>query len=150
MVQPLTQSRTAAIITPLRLVALVAQVALVALSSTKLAGDAADYAFEYYSSLFGNPWRGSSQSLPFHLAQKTVHFTLFFSLGYSLSSSLNLAPRKKFWIAAATCLVIGAASEALQLFTGRDPLIVDVILNAASGAAGAALAAALSRRSPAR
>jgi len=37
------------------------------------------------------------------------------------------------------CLLVGSASEVLQIFTGRDPRIADVILNLASGTLGAAI-----------
>lgn len=71
------------------------------------------------------------------LFQKTYHVFLFAVLGGLLVSAAS--PRLPAWSRAiAWSFVIGALSEALQLaFEGRGPSFADVVLNGASGAAGA-------------
>jgi len=71
------------------------------------------------------------------LFQKGYHVFLFVVLGGLLvsaaSSSAPTLSRAILW-----SFVVGALSEALQLaFDGRGPSLADVLLNGASGSAGA-------------
>ena len=121
-----------------RLAWILVQVGLVLFSSTEMAGQAAEYAFQFYRSI-----TGMSAGAGVHLfAEKGVHFALFFSLGVILYYSL-LASRweRVFWVLVA-CVAVGCASESLQfLFPHRDPLLTDVLLNGGSGLLAAVLLA---------
>jgi len=116
----------------IRLAGIAVQLAAIFLSSTRLAGEASDYAFRYYAALLGH---GFSRTGLFHLlAQKGVHFLLFFWLGISLYYSLRIGRLQRFAWAAMICLLAALSSEGIQLFMpGRHPSVGDVVLNAASG-----------------
>lgn len=123
----------------LRLVAVLMNLALVFFSSTGLAGEASEYAFHFYTSLLGRFPAGAGPHL---LAEKAVHFTLFFSLGFWLYECLGGHRAERFWKAAVLCLVVGLLSEMLQsLFPGRHPSLADIMLNGISATLAAALAA---------
>jgi glycopeptide antibiotics resistance protein len=116
----------------LRLGGLVLQLGLIFLSSTRLAGEAAEYAFRFYGVLLG--LRLSSGGLSNILAHKGVHFLLFFWLGISLYYSLGNGRLQRLAWAAVICLLIALGSEGMQLFVpGRHASVGDVVLNAASG-----------------
>lgn len=119
-----------------RWVGLFLQVAVIFFSSTRSAAQYSINAFQYLRALLGL-WTSPLLQL---MADKGLHFALFFSLGMWVSCGLK-APwvRKLIW-AVGICLLIGSASEILQIFTGRDPSLADVLLNAASGTLAAALA----------
>ncbi len=120
-----------------RLAILLAHLALIFFSSTRIAGQWAEYAFRFYRSLLGRVATGAEMHL---LAQKGVHFLLFFSLGVWTHNTLNGTRAQKLVWAVCCCVLAGALSESVQLFTGRDAALADVLLNGASGALGAALA----------
>ena len=115
-----------------------AHLTLILFSSTPLAGKASQYAYSFYLALFGilgMDWGVRS------LAQKGLHFVLFFSLGSWLSHSLKCPPLRKFLATAGICLLAGLGSEAFQLlFPGRQATLADVLLNATSGTLAAGLA----------
>lgn len=126
------------LISRLRLLGTLAYIALIFFCSTKTAGDASVYAFNFYRALLG--LKSSQQAGVQFLAQKGVHFVLFFSLGTWVYNSLNLSTRQRLWLTLGLCLAVGGASEALQIFTDRHPSIGDVLLNFASGGLAATLA----------
>jgi len=115
-----------------RLAQLVLQVALIFLSSTRLAGEASEYAFCFYGALLGP---GVVRAGGFHLlAQKGIHVLLFFWLGISLYHSLRIGRLQRFAWAAMICLLAALSSEGIQLFVpGRHASVADIVLNAASG-----------------
>lgn len=116
----------------------IAWTGLIFFSSTTLAGQWSEQAFQF---LFG-AGRQSSDSLLHFLAEKSVHLTLFFVLGILLSQLYTAAPLARFGKVVLTGLVIGSLSELLQnFFPGRDPALRDVLINVGSTALGAALAA---------
>jgi hypothetical protein len=133
--QPATQRP---LMTLPRLLGTLVFVGLIFFSSTKTAGDTSVYAFSFYKALLGI--KLSKQASLQFLAQKGIHFTLFFSFGTWLYYSLNLAPRRRLWITLCLCLIMGSASETLQMFTHRHPSILDVLLNLGSGSLAAVLA----------
>lgn len=115
-----------------RLAGIAVQLALIFLSSTRLARDASEYAFRYYAAMLGH---GFTRTGLFHvLVQKGIHFLLFFWLGISLYYSLRIERQQRFAWAAMICLLAALSSEGLQLFVpGRHASVADVVLNAASG-----------------
>jgi VanZ family protein len=127
-----------------RIAWLTLQVVLVFFSSTRIAGQAAEYAFQFYRALAGLGGGPGSHLL----AEKGVHFVLFFSLGVILFYSLDAPVRERaFWVLAA-CLLVGACSEGLQFLSrGRHPSLADVALNAISGLLGAIVLALNKSRS---
>jgi len=115
-----------------RLAQLVLQVALIGLSSTRLAAEAAEYAFRFYAVLLGPGLLTTGGGRL--LAQKGVHFLLFFWLGISLYYSLGNGRLQRVAWAAMICLLAALSSEGIQLFMpGRHASVGDVVLNAASG-----------------
>jgi VanZ family protein len=115
-----------------RLAQLVLQVALIFLSSTRLAREASEYAFRFYGAMLG--LRLSSTGISHILAQKGIHFLLFFWLGISLYYSLRIGRLQRFAWAAMICLLAALSSEGIQLFMpGRHASVADIVLNAASG-----------------
>ena len=115
-----------------RLAGIAVQLAVIFLSSTRLAGEASEYAFRYYGALLG--LRLSSGGISHLLVQKGVHFLLFFWLGISLYYSLRIGRLQRFAWAAMICLLAAFSSEGLQLFVpGRHASVGDIVLNAASG-----------------
>lgn len=119
-----------------RLAWILIHVGLVLFSSTNIAGQASEFAFQFY-----RRWTGLDGGAGLHLlAEKGVHFTLFFTLGVILYYSLMAPRREKVLWVLLLCLLVGSASEGLQsFFPGRDPSLADVPLNGASGLLGAAL-----------
>ena len=116
-----------------RLILILLNIALVFFSSTSLAGDAANYAYDFYTSLLSPGGMNMPGGLHL-LAQKGVHFTLFAALGVFLYNSLSGSTRSRLTFVTVFCLTVGAASEALQfLFPGRTPALHDVLLNGGSG-----------------
>ncbi len=117
---------------------MLAHLTLIFFSSTPLAGKASQYAYSFYLALFemlGMDWGVRT------MAQKGLHFALFFSLGSWLSHSLNGPPLQKFLATAGMCLLVGLGAESFQLlFPGRQATLADVLLNAASGTLAAGLA----------
>ncbi len=119
-----------------RLVWILVHLSLVFFSSTETAGRAAEAAFQFYRTTFA---LAASANAHF-VAQKGIHFALFFSLGIILFHSLVAPLREKvFWVLVA-CLVVGICSESLQVLSpGRNPSLADVMLNSGSGLAAAVL-----------
>jgi VanZ family protein len=71
------------------------------------------------------------------LAEKGVHFTLFFTFGFFVAHLVHGSPWGRLAKIAAFGLVIGSCSEFLQsFFPGRDPALRDVILNLVSASLG--------------
>ena len=122
----------------LRLILFVAGGAgLIFLSSTWLAGVVAFNLHRHFL-------RGL---VSFYVAQKAVHVTMFLAFGALCYFVLPWPSRvRKFAFAVIACLLVGTASEVLQVFTHRDPSIADTAINLASGALGATLALVLSPR----
>ena len=115
-----------------RLAQLVLQVALIFLSSTRLAREASEHALRFYAALLGPGLLTTGGGRL--LAQKGVHFLLFFWLGISLYYSLGIGRLQRFAWAAMICLLAALSSEGIQLFMpGRHASVADVVLNAASG-----------------
>lgn len=122
----------------IRLAAIAVQVALILFSSTRAASQACEYAYRYYRTLLG---LGPTASGIGHiLAQKGIHFLLFFSLATWLYYGLQLGRIQRLAWTAAICLLTAFSSEGLQFFMpGRNASLADVILNAASGVLATAL-----------
>ena len=127
------------VINPTGLAGVLASAVLIILSSTKLAGDASEYAYNFYL-----PYLASihefGDTLPHLLAGKAIHFLLFFSLGTWLFRGLQLPRSQRLWVTIFICFLIGTVSEVLQRFTARDPSFADLVLNLASGTLAAVLA----------
>lgn len=121
-----------------RVAGAIAHLALILSSSTKIADDFSQFAYSFYMSSVETPGP-ASESVPHHLAEKSIHFVLFFSFGTWICNSLPWASKRRLWLTILTCLFVGSASEVLQRFTGRDPSIADVVLNLSSGTLAAAL-----------
>ncbi len=120
-----------------RIIEIFANVGLVFFSSTRYAADACEYAYRFYRGAIGLPG-GSWLHL---IADKGIHFTLFFSLGMILYLAAGGTRLQRLVWVAAICLAVGSLSEVVQsFFPGRDPSVADTILNAASGALAASLA----------
>jgi VanZ family protein len=87
----------------------------------------------------------SPQALHF-LAEKGVHFTLYFVFGLLLWKTLTLPRRARFVTILAVGLVMGCSSEFLQrFFPGRDPSVRDVLINFTSAALGASVGLVLKK-----
>ncbi len=126
-----------------RLAWILIHVGLVLFSSTNIAGQASEYAFQFY-----RDWTGLDGGAGLHLlADKGVHFSLFFTLGLILYYSLIAPTREKvLWVLLA-CLLVGSASEGLQFyFPGRHPSLADVMLNGVSGLLGAVFVSCMAAR----
>jgi hypothetical protein len=67
-------------VSPGRLVGIIVFVALIMFSSTKAAGDASEFAYNFYQSGLQLP-TGGGDSILHLLADKYIHILLFFSLG---------------------------------------------------------------------
>jgi len=108
---------------------------LILFSSTRLAGLAGQYV--YYHFLSG--------LTSFLFAQKSVHVTLFVIFGLLCYRMLRRSRKARFALAVLASLVMGAASETMQIFTHRDPSIFDALLNLCSGTFGAVIAMTLEK-----
>lgn len=115
-----------------------AHLALILFSCTYFVAEASEYAYGFYLMLLG--LKGKAPGL--HLvAQKGVHFALFFSLGIWLYQSMQADRRSRVFWTVGFCLAAGIGAELFQLlFPGRHAALADVLLNAASGALAAAVA----------
>ena len=121
-----------------RLLGVFAEMGLIAFSSTSLAGDASEYAYEFYRHLLRMGAAGGGLHT---LAEKGVHFVLFFALGTTLFHGLNIARRWKVCLVMGICFLAGIGSEGIQLlFPPRNASVADVLLNGSSGALAAFLA----------
>ena len=127
------------VMNPARLCAILAQVALIFYSSTPAVAEASQYAFSFYLHRIPLPGTLGSGILQI-LAQKGVHFLLFFSLGTWLTYSLKADRLQKLLWTVGFCFLVGLSSEAFQFFVGRQAAASDILLNTASGALAAALA----------
>ena len=128
-----------AVINPTGLAGVFAFVVLIIFSSTKTAGDASEYAYNFYLSFLPTIHK-FGVTLPHLLAAKSIHFLLFFSLGTWLFRSLQFSRSQRLWVTIFICFLIGTVSEVLQRFTARDPSFADLVLNLASGTLAAVLA----------
>lgn len=122
-----------------RLCGVLAQIALIFYSSTPAAGEASLYAYSFY---FNHVQflRSLGAGLGQILAQKGVHFVLFFSLGTWLCYSLRVGRLRRLCWAVGICFLVGLSSEMFQFFVGRHAAASDILLNTASGTLAAALA----------
>ena len=129
-------------LTRVRVLAIVLNLGLVFFSSTKLAADLCEDAYRFYRPLF---LAHTNLSILHLLADKSIHFSLFFSLGVLLYMAAGGTDVRRVLSVFAICLIVGSLSEVLQgFFPGRDPSVADTILNTASGT----LAASLVGRTP--
>ncbi len=116
-----------------RLLSVFAGLGLIAFSSTLIAGESSDFAFFYYKHLLGFGGTGSGAGLH-TLAQKGVHFVLFFALGTAVFQSFKVERLWKIGLAVGIFFLVGMGSEALEhLFQGRHASLADVLLNGSSG-----------------
>lgn len=114
-----------------RMLWVAAELGLIAFSSTAFAAIASEYAYHFYGDLLG---LGGTTTGIHMLAQKGVHFVLFFALGSTLFHSINIARFGRVVLVAAICLSAGIGSEGLQLLIpGRHASVADVVLNGSSG-----------------
>ena len=116
---------------------MIAELGLIAFSATALAGNASEYAYRFYKHLLG--FGGADAGLH-ALAQKGVHFVLFFALGTTLFHSLNVDRPWKVRAVIGICFLAGIGSEGIQLlFATRHASVADVLLNGSSGTLAALL-----------
>lgn len=121
-----------------RLCVVFAHLVLILLSSTPTAAEDAHYAYTFYLKLLGIARNTPGLRT---LAQKGLHFALFFSFGTWVCCGLSGSRLQRFFWTVGICLLVGVASEAVQLlFPARHATLADVLLNAASGSLAAALA----------
>ena len=109
---------------------------LILFSSTRLAGLGGEWVYHHFLNRLSS----------FQVAQKSVHVILFVIFGcvcYQVLATRSRAMR--FAITVLAALIMGAVSETLQIFTGRDPNLADALLNLASGTLGGVFAMALER-----
>src|SRR5712671_1893844 len=88
-------------------------VALILFSSTRTAGDASEYAYQFHEELLGLSSSGHGFLLHL-LADKSVHFLLFLSLGIWLYHTPNVGRMQTLKITITVCLLVGISSEVLQ------------------------------------
>ncbi len=115
-------------------------VGLIGFSSTMSGGVRSDAAYRFY---YNKITRLLGHAAPAHLhlvAEKGVHFLLFFPLGFWIYKTSALSNFRRLWPSIVVCVAVGIASECIQRFTGRDPLVDDAVLNACSGIFGAFIA----------
>jgi VanZ family protein len=114
-----------------RLLWVITLLGLISFSSTPAAGDASDYAYSFYSHLLG---LGGANVGLHSLAEKGVHFVLFFALGATLYNSLKVALPWQICLPIGICFLAGSGSEGIQLlFPERHASLYDVLLNGSSG-----------------
>ncbi len=97
--------------------------------------------------LSSRPWSGVAL---FPFADKLIHFAIYAGLGFLIAWSLRSAatpePRRLILLAASLTALYGASDEIHQLFVpGRNCDVVDALVDALGGTAGAAAAALLFR-----
>lgn len=114
-------------------------VGLIFFSSTSFAADSCERFYWFIrlhlpSSLLS---ASGNDGLMHLLAEKSVHFTLFFTFGFLVAHLVHGNPWGRLVKIAVFGLVIGSCSEFLQsFFPGRDPALRDVILNLVSASLG--------------
>jgi VanZ family protein len=127
--------------------AVIGWIGLIFFSSTSTAGSWSEHAFRYLvKSLFPELWQGSSSYGHVHyLAHKSVHLTLFFVLAILLWKALSNS-RSKIAVILLIGAAVGSCSELLQrFFAGRDPAILDVLINVGATALGVGASLAFSK-----
>lgn len=112
-------------------------------SCTSLAGEWSEALYSEVSGWFGSSSQLQGSETLHFIAEKGVHFTLFFILAVLLWNALPGRRWPRFMAILAIALLIGCCSEFLQrFFPGRDPAIRDVLINFGSAAAGACVSIA--------
>lgn len=126
--------------------AALAWVGVIFFSSSSVAGQTSEEAFNALSHLFTRLQPGTSPYDVVHLlADKSVHIFLFAVFAVLLWGAFAMTARKVLWILLMGAL-IGSCSELLQnFFPGRDPAIRDVLINIGGTALGVALSALISK-----
>jgi VanZ like family len=117
-------------------------IGLIALSCTDIAGAWCSNTFDLgFRSLFADS-PGPFGTIRF-IAEKSIHVTLFTTLGFTLLLLFQGASRKTL-LALVTGCTLGCCSELFQrLFPTRDPAIRDVLINSCSVSAGVAIASCM-------
>ena len=83
----------------------------------------------------------------FHFADKLAHFIAYAVLSFLLFTSFFEGKKiSTVVIVAAVCLIYGGVIEILQIFTHRQPEILDLTADLLGAVSGAALGAGLRRR----
>ena len=83
----------------------------------------------------------------FHFADKIAHFIAYAVLSFLLFTSLFEGKKlSTVLLVAALCLVYGGVIEILQIFTHRQPEILDLTADLFGAVCGAALGAGRTRR----
>ena len=124
-------------------------IAVIFFSSTSIAAQWCDQAFDFLAGLLFGGLRHSDSSYDIiHLlADKGFHVTLFLVLALLLWKTLP-AGRWKIPAVLIFGAFIGSCSEFLQrFFPGRDPAVRDVLINTAGTALGVALSLMVTKRS---
>jgi VanZ family protein len=127
--------------------AVIGWIGLIFFSSTSIAGNSSERAFQYLVRLFLRHLRPGSPSYGHvhYLAHKSVHVTLFFVLALLLWKALSNS-RWKPAIVILIGAVVGSSSEILQrFFVGRDPAVWDVLINVGATALGVGAITAFSK-----
>ncbi len=127
--------------------AAVAWLALIFFSSTSIAGERSERAYEWVATtlLHEVPHLKSNDWLHF-LAAKSVHVTLFTVFAIFLWNAIPVF-RWHFALVILIGLVTGICSELLQrLFPNRDPAVRDVLINLGATTLGATIMWLRSRR----
>lgn len=121
-------------------VAAVAWLALIFFSSTSIAGERSERAYEWVAiTLLRHPPHHGGEDWLHFLAAKSVHLTLFTVFAILLWNALP-ALRWKFALIISIGLATGICSELLQrLFPDRDPAVRDVLINLGATILGATI-----------
>ena len=127
--------------------AAVAWLALILFSSTSIAGERSERAYEWVATtILHHPPHARGEDWLHFLAAKSVHVTLFTVFAILLWNALPVL-RWKFTLVVLIGLVTGTCSELLQrLFPNRDPAVRDVLINLAATLLGATIMWAGTRR----
>jgi VanZ family protein len=123
-----------------RLVLCFVLLGLIVLSSSTFGGVSSDVAYKFYHKMIFPLFRHAAPARLYLVAEKGVHFLLFAALGFWIYNTLFLSHLRRLWISIIVCAAVGIASEYIQRFTGRDPLVGDAVLNVCSGILGAFIA----------
>lgn len=121
--------------------ATVGWVLVIFFSSTSSAARWCESLYEYIFSWMAPAVNQRHFPLLHVLADKSVHFALFFILALLSWNSVIRPARIRFAIVLGIALLVGSTSEFLQRFSpGCDPSVSDVLINFGSAVIGALLA----------
>lgn len=125
----------------------VLQAGLILFASTETAAPLCNYAYHFYEPLLSRVGLASTESAVM-VAQKGIHFALFFPLGILVYKGTKGAWLQRLIRTAAICLIAAVVAEGAQFFApSRHARVGDALLDAGSGTVAAVLALAWRWRS---